>query len=71
MPGGDETTEPLPAPPAETVRSKTAVNAAVTDCAAFMVTVQGVAWPVHAPLQPANTEPDADIAASDTTVPTA
>ena len=71
MPAGDETTEPLPAPAVETVRSKTALNAAVTDCAALIVTVQGLDWPVHAPLQPANTEPDAGAAASDTTVPSA
>jgi hypothetical protein len=44
---------------------------AVTDFAALMATVQVVAVPVHAPLQPVKAEPAAGVAVSTTEVPCA
>jgi hypothetical protein len=71
MPAGVEITVPLPMPALVTVSvGVTALNVAVTDFAASMVTWQ-VPVPVQAPLQP----PKVDAAAADwlsvTTVPEA
>jgi hypothetical protein len=55
---------PLPVPDVFVVRAKVCkANVAVTDFAAFMVTVH-VAVPVHAPLQPVKLEPAAAVAVS-------
>ena len=48
----------------------TVSNVAATDLAASMVTTQAVV-PAQAPDQPANTEPEAGVAVSETTVPAA
>jgi hypothetical protein len=62
-------TVPLPVPTLLTVRAKVGVNVAVTDVAALKVTVQVVAVPVQAPLQPLKVEPAAGAAARVTCVP--
>ncbi len=46
------------------------LKVAVTDCAAFIVT-EHAPVPLQAPLQPANTDPAAAVAVSETTVPLA
>ena len=56
---------PLPVPNVFVVRAKEVckANVAVTDLAAFMVTVHAPV-PVHAPLQPVKVEPGAAVAVS-------
>jgi hypothetical protein len=71
MPVGALVTEPEPLPENVTDRGKlegTVLKVAVTDCAAFMVTLQAPA-PVQAPLQPAKVAPAAAVAVNVTTVP--
>jgi hypothetical protein len=43
----------------------------VTDCAVVITTVQVVLEPLHAPLQPANVDPESALAISVTGVPSA
>src|SRR5215831_3319694 len=69
MPVGMLVTVPEPAPALLTVSEKLcSVNVAVTEAAAFMVTVQ-VPVPVQPPLQPENVEPAAGVAVRVTAVP--
>jgi len=72
MPGGVEPTEPPPAPALATARVNcvggAALKVAVTARTWLMVTWQ-LPVPVHAPPQPANTEPVPGAAVSVTTVP--
>jgi hypothetical protein len=71
MPAGLLVTVPFPVPPLVTVKVyelATTLKVAVTDLAAFIVTVH-VPVPVQAPLQPAKVEPDAAVAVSVTEVP--
>src|SRR3984957_16340247 len=69
IPVGLLVTVPVPVPALVTLNLKTtALNVAVTDFAALIVTLQ-VPVPVQAPLQPANVEPAAALAVSVTTVP--
>src|SRR4051794_33724424 len=66
-------TVPLPVPPLETVRVRWAGGTAVKDgesgLAGFSVSVQVVAVPVQAPLQPAKVEPAVGLAVRVTLVP--
>lgn len=75
IPAGEEVTEPAAAATdllAVTLRVCIgAPKLAVTDFAALMATVQVVAVPVHAPLQPAKTVPAGATAVSETDVPLA
>ncbi len=67
IPTGEEVTEPLPA--LVTERAKVLrLKVAVTDWAAFIVTVQ-VPVPEQAPLQPGKTESEAGVAGRVTKVP--
>lgn len=67
-PAGDEVTRPLPTPEKRTESgSETVVNVAVTLTTSCTVTVHAP-MPEHAPLQPANAEPEAAIGQSVTTV---
>src|SRR5450755_2440839 len=69
IPVGLLVTVPVPVPALVTLNLKTtALNVAVTDFAALIVTLQ-VPVPVQAPLQPANVDPAATLAVSVTTVP--
>jgi len=71
IPEGVLVTAPVPAPLLVTVRVKGpgfAVKFALTDFAASIVTLQAPV-PVHAPLQPANVEPESGVAVRFTTVP--
>jgi hypothetical protein len=69
IPAGELVTVPLPVPDVFVVRAKVCkAKVAVTDFAAFMVTVH-VAVPVHAPLQPVKVEPAAAVAVSVTAAP--
>ena len=70
IPAGLEVTEPVPVPLLVTVKAQlTSVKVAVTDCAAFMVTVQ-VPVPLQPPpLQPVKVEPPEGVAVSVTLVP--
>jgi len=70
MPDGALETAPVPLPDFVTVSMKAGkLNAAVTDVAALIVTVQLLAVPVQAPLQPVNVEPTAGAAVRVTAVP--
>ena len=70
MPDGALETAPVPLPDFVTVSMKAGkLNAAVTDVAALIVTVQLLAVPVQAPLQPVNAEPTAGAAVRVTAVP--
>jgi hypothetical protein len=69
IPPRELVTVPLPVPALVTVRVKSGVNVAVTAVAAVSETVQVVAVPVHAPLQPVKVEPVAGAAVSVTWVP--
>ena len=67
-----EVTVPVPLPAFVTLSVKFVVellNEAVTDRAAVIDTVQEVAVPLHAPLQPPNVDPLAAAAVSVTEVP--
>jgi hypothetical protein len=69
MPAGALVTMPDPAPARLTVSAKDCrVNVAVTELAAFIVTVHAPV-PVHAPLQPVKVTPAAGVAVSVTAVP--
>jgi hypothetical protein len=73
IPLGDEVTVPLPVPALPTVSANpppTVLKVAVTLRAAVMLTVQGPV-PVHAPDQPAKTDPPAAVAVKLTLVPLA
>lgn len=75
MPLGADVTVPSPVPPLPTVSANAdpeppGWNAAVTDCAWFIVTAH-VPVPLQAPLHPVNTDPDAGVASSCTVVPVA
>jgi phage tail protein X len=71
MPAGALVTVPDPAPARLTVRAKDCkANVAVTELAAFIVTVQAPV-PVQAPLQPVKVAPAAGVAVSVTAVPAA
>jgi hypothetical protein len=72
MPPGDEVTSPLPATVTETDGGPLAavLNVACALAAAFIVTTQAPV-PVHAPVQPANVDPDAGDGVSVTAVPLA
>jgi hypothetical protein len=72
MPGGIEVTVPVPVPARVTVTTLVvvdALNVAVTERAADMLTLHVDAVPVQAPPQPANVEPAAGDAVSVTVVP--
>ena len=72
MPPGFEVTVPAPLPAFVTLSVKLPLellNVAVTFRAAVIDTVQAVAVPLHAPLQPPNVEPLAAAAVSVTDVP--
>ena len=74
MPLGMDDTVPVPAPAAVTESwnvGTTALNVAVTLCAAFIVTVQVGVVPLHAPDHPPNVLPGAGAAANATCVPAA
>jgi hypothetical protein len=71
IPEGVLVTVPVPVPLLDTARVKGpgfAVKFALTDFAASMVTLQAPV-PLHAPLQPANVEPESGAAVKLTTVP--
>ena len=69
MPAGLLLTEPAPVPAKLTVNGKVAVlNVAVTDWAAFIVTLHAPV-PMQAPVQPAKVDPEPAAAVSVTTVP--
>jgi hypothetical protein len=70
MPAGELLTDPDPVPAKVTFTGKAAgMKLALTDWAEFMVTEQAPV-PLHAPLQPANTEAaEVGVAVSATTVP--
>jgi hypothetical protein len=71
IPAGELVTVPVPVPPLATVRVKDpglAVKFALTDFAASMVTLHAPV-PLHAPLQPANVEPESGVAVKFTTAP--
>jgi hypothetical protein len=71
MPAGELVTLPLPVPAFVKFREKPwTVNVAVTDRAALMVTTHEPV-PLHAPLQPVNSDPAAGAAVSVTDVPLA
>lgn len=69
IPGGVDVTDPLPLPLVSTARLNTALNPAVTDCAAVIVTVHVPEVFVQAPAQPLKTEPVPGVAVSVTTAP--
>jgi hypothetical protein len=71
IPAGELATVPVPVPLLATVRVNGpgfAVKFALTDFAASMVTLHAPV-PLHAPLQPANVEPESGVAVKSTTVP--
>ena len=71
MPAGALVTVPLPVPAVVTVRAnEDCMNVAVTDVAAFSVTVQALV-PVQPPLQPLKVEPATGMAVKVTAVPLA
>jgi hypothetical protein len=71
IPLGTLVTVPVPVPFVETVSGNVeSANDAVTDSADVIVTTQ-LPVPLHAPLQPANTDPLAGTSVSVTTVPLA
>ena len=59
MPAGLLVTAPVPGPPviSDSVPAEATLKVALTVRAAVMLTTQVLALPVHAPVQPANTEP--------------
>ena len=69
IPAGEEVTVPIPVPALDTVKVGLRVNVAVTEVAAFMVTVH-VPVPEHPPpLHPVKVEPAEAEAVSVTLVP--
>ncbi len=71
MPAGLLLTVPAPAPCGTTVSENCGLKVAVTLLLLFKVTLQAPVPEHPAPLQPANTEPAADVSARLTTVPLA
>src|SRR5262249_61709334 len=72
IPVGALVTVPLPAPALVTVSANDdCTKLAVTEVAAFTVTVQVLAVPVQPPLQPVKVEPAAGVALNVTAVPLA
>jgi hypothetical protein len=70
MPVGVLVIEPEPLPDKLTNSGKvTALNVAVTDCAAFILTLQEPPVPEHAPLHPAKLDPAFAVAVKVTVVP--
>jgi hypothetical protein len=70
MPDGADDTVPVPVPVRLTVkRNVLRVKVAVTEAAAFTVTVQVPLVLLHAPVQPENSEPASGAAVRTTTVP--
>lgn len=71
IPAGLLVTDPPPEPASVTVNAKPDVlNVAVTDSTALIVTTQ-LPVPLHAPLQPANVEPEFDVSVKVTCAPLA
>jgi hypothetical protein len=73
IPAGLELTAPVPVPDRLTLSEKrigALLNVAVTDCAAFIVSVQAPVPEHPAPLQPPKVEPESGEAVSVITVPT-
>ena len=62
-------TVPLPVLPVAFTVTVVELNVAVTACAAVIVTVQGTALPVQAPLQLANAVPAGAVGVKETEVP--
>ena len=70
IPTGLDVTVPTPEPSRVTTRPNTVLpNVAVTVFATFMVTLQVVPVPEHAPDQPSNVAPESGVAVSVTTEP--